>query len=180
MPLPFSVDLRWKVVWLYLSTNRTPANIEALMNVSERTVWWYISMFKPTDDVMPVERRNRPRMLMSEFEQLSLLRLILENPAIYLQELQDELFDIFGVLVSVSTFCRTLKYMECTKQALHRVVLEQSDALRAQFMAEISVYDPDMLIWIDETGCDRRHSSRRFGYSIRGIPVCDQRIIVRG
>ena len=32
--------------------------------------------------------------------------------------------------------------------------MQQSDALRARFMAEISVYDPDMLIWIDETGCD--------------------------
>ena len=150
------------------------------MNVSERTVWRYISLFERTGDVVPVERRNGPRMLMGEFEQLNLLRLILENPGIYLQELQDELFDIFGVLVSVSTICRTLKYMGCTKQAMHRVAVQRSDALRAQFIAEISVYDPDMLIWIDETGCDRRHSSRRFGYSIRGIPVCDQRIIVRG
>ena len=41
------------------------------------------------------------RMLMGEFEQLNLLRLILENLGIYLQELQDELFDIFRVLVRV-------------------------------------------------------------------------------
>ena len=47
-------------------------------------------------------------------------------------------------------------------------------------MAEISVYDPEMLVWIDETGCDRRDATRKYGYRVRGIPICDQRILVRG
>ena len=42
------------------------------------------------------------------------------------------------------------------------------------------IYDPAMLIWIDETGCDRRNTVRKFGYSIRGMPICDKRIIARG
>ena len=41
---------------------------------------------------------------MGDFEQLTLLRLILENPGIYLQELQDELLDIFGVLIGQCTY----------------------------------------------------------------------------
>ena len=28
-----------------------------------------------------------------------------------------------------------------------------------------------MLLWIDETGCDRRNSLRRYGYSVRGTPA---------
>ena len=150
------------------------------MSVSERTVWRYISLFKQTGDVLPAHRKSRPSMLLGEFEQITPLRFILDNPGIYLTELQDELFDIFGVIVSVSTICRTLKYMGCTRQSMHRVAMQQSDALRARFMAEISVYDPDMLIWIDETGCDRRDATRKYGYSVRGIPMCDQRILVRG
>ena len=116
---------------------------------------------------------------MGDFEQVTLLKLILENLGIYL-ELQDHLLGIFGVLVSVPTICRTLKYMGCTRQAMHRVVLQKPDALRACFTAEILVYDPHMLVWIDETGCDRRHSTRKYGYSVRGIPICDQRILIRG
>ena len=46
-------------------------------------------------------------------------------------------------------------------------------------MAHISIYDPAMLIWIDETGCDRRNTVRKFGYSIRGMPICDKRILAR-
>ena len=40
-------------------------------------------------------------------------------------------------------------------------------------MAEVSSYHPDMLIWVDETGSDRQHSIRSYGYALRGMrPVC--------
>ena len=68
----------------------------------------------------------------------------------------------------------------CTRQAMSRVAIKRSDILRARFMAEISVYDPAMLVWLDETGCDRRHATRKYGYSVRCIPICDQRLLVRG
>ena len=103
MPIPFSVDLRWQIVWLHLSTNFTTDRIAQIMSVSERTVWHYISLFKRTGDVQPRKRRNGPRMLMGDFEQVALLRHILENPGLYLQELQDHLLSVFGVLVSVPT-----------------------------------------------------------------------------
>ena len=95
MPTPFSLDLRWRVVWLHLSTNYAPARITQLMSISERTVWHYISLFKHTGDIQPRKRRNGPRILMGGFEQITLLRLILENPGIYLGELQDHLLGIF-------------------------------------------------------------------------------------
>lgn len=47
-------------------------------------------------------------------------------------------------------------------------------------MAQISVYDPAMLIWLDETGCDHWHMIRKYGYSIRGISLCDQHLLLRG
>ena len=40
------------------------------------------------------------------------------------------------------------------------------------------MYNPDMFIWIDETGSDRRKEIRRYGYSLRGIPpsCCQPRV----
>jgi len=32
-----------------------------------------------------------------------------------------------------------------------------------EFMAEVSAFDPNMLIWIDETGSDRRNEIRKYG-----------------
>ena len=35
------------------------------------------------------------------------------------------------------------------------------------------------LSMIDESGCDRYHSIRKYGYSMRGILLCDQQLLVR-
>ena len=47
-----------------------------------------------------------------------------------------------------------------------------SESMRAKFMAEISIYDPSMFIWIDESGFDNRNS---VGYSLRGMRPVDHR-----
>ena len=45
---------------------------------------------------------------------------------------------------------------------------ERSDEQRAKFMAEVSMYDPSMLLWVDESGCDLSNCMRNHGYSLRG------------
>ena len=47
-------------------------------------------------------------------------------------------------------------------------------------MAEVSMYDPTMLVWIDESGCDKRNSLRKYAYSMKGLTPRDQRLMVRG
>lgn len=49
-------------------------------------------------------------------------------------------------------------------------------------MAVVSMYmyDPRMLIQLDEGGCDRHHSMRKYAYSIKEMPLCDHRILCRG
>ena len=85
----------------------------------------------------------------------------------------------YTINISPATLCRTLKFMG-TGQSMHHVAIQRSDVLRAKFMAEVSSYDPSMLIWLDETGCDRCHTIRKYGYSIRGLPLSDHRLLVRG
>ena len=63
---------------------------------------------------------------------------------------------------------------------MRRIALQRSDVKGARFMAQVSAYDPSMLIWIDETGCDQRNTLRKRGYSIRGITPEDHRLLVRG
>ena len=35
-------------------------------------------------------------------------------------------------------------------------------------MVDCYAYTPEMLIFVDETGCDKRNTQRKFGYSLRG------------
>ena len=165
---------------MYLAHKKSPKTIGSLLGMSERSVRRYITMFYQVGDVKPRTRRNGPMRLLGDFEQLILLRLILDKPGIYLHELQTEFFQMFGVSVSVSTICRTLRRMECTRQAMHHVALQRSDTIRAKFMANISKYDPSMFVWLDESGFDRRQTIRKYAYSMRGIPLEDHRILVRG
>ena len=156
------------------------AKIAELTSLSERTVRRYLHLFQTTGDVEPKRRRYGSIPLFGDFEQLTLLRLILQNTGIYLSEIQEKLQEEFGVVVSAPTICRTLKLMGCSRRVIRHVALQRSDALRAQFMSKISVYEPDMIIWIDESGCDRRNSFRKFAYTLRGIPPQDCRLLIRG
>lgn len=180
MPNPYSLDLRWRIVWSYLTHKRSYAEIAVLFSVSEHTVRRYIARFQITGDVVPCKRRHGPTLFLREFDQMLLFRMILDKPGIYLSEIQDEFMRIFGVYVCVSTICRTLKIMGCTRQAMHRVALQRSDEQRAGFMAKISLYDVSMLVWLDESGCDDRNYRRKYGYCVRGIPPCDHRLLIRG
>ena len=81
-----------------------------LLCISEHTVRRYLTMFYQTWDVEPRPRTNGPKKLL-DLDQLVLLRLILAYPGIYLHELQSELQKMFGVTVSSSTICKTLKFM---------------------------------------------------------------------
>ena len=47
-------------------------------------------------------------------------------------------------------------------------------------MAEVSNFDPNMLIWIDETGSDRRNEIRKYGYSLKGMPACSYLLRIGG
>ena len=107
MPLPYSIDLCWQIVWLALVLHAS-ADIAKKLNISRCTVSRYVAQFQQTGDVVPRVRRHGAPRLLGDHEQLILLRLILENPGIYLHELKNKLFLRVGVEIHVSTICKTL------------------------------------------------------------------------
>ena len=47
-------------------------------------------------------------------------------------------------------------------------------------MAEVQLYKKEQLVWIDETGCDKRDNIRKFGYAMRGKRPVYHRFLHRG
>ena len=180
MAPPYSTDFRWRVIWLSVVHNLKPATIALLLSISDRTVRRYLDQFNQTGDVQPQKYRHGPQPIFGEFEQILIIRLISDNTSIYLYEVKQKLEQLFGVPVSESTICRTVKKLGFTRKKIHYIALQQSELLRAKFMAVISAYDAEMIIWIDESGCDRRNCTRKYGYSLRGLPARDHRILARG
>ena len=43
--------------------------------------------------------------------------------------------------------------------------------MRAEYQAEVSVYDSSMFVFVDESGCNRNNEIRKCGYSLCGFPA---------
>jgi transposase len=177
MPVAYS---RWRAVWMAVVWHMGAREVGKLLCLSERSVRRYVRTFRTTGDVAPLEHRNGPRKLLDDHEQLIIFRFLLEQPSIYLHELQKKVEQYFGVSVSIATLCRTIHHMGVTRQVMRHIALQRSDAKRAKFIADISVYDPAMFIWLDESGQDKRNAVRRYGYSVRGIRPVEKRLLIRG
>ena len=47
-------------------------------------------------------------------------------------------------------------------------------------MSEIQMYSRDKFVFIDETGCNSRDHTRKFGYALRGFSAIDHTLLHRG
>ncbi len=86
--------------------------------------------------------------------------------------------DATGTWVHISTICRTVHRLGFTRKRLQHIALQRSTEKRAEYMAEISIFNPSMLVWVDETGFRRRNSIRAYGYSMRGMRATDYQLRV--
>ena len=65
-------------------------------------------------------------------------------------ELQAKLVEQTGVVVCLSTICRFLHRIGFSYQRLRIVAVQRDDFLRAQFVSDVSIYEPEMLIFLQE------------------------------
>ena len=85
-----------------------------------------------------------------------------------------------GIDVDVSTICKFLSKNCITRQKMHISALQRDEFIRQRFINDVSVYIPDMLVFLDETGADCRNIIRKYGYSVRGKRPINSQFLVRG
>ena len=180
MPLSYLNDLRWRIVWLYYYKEKSIEDIQELLFVSSRSVRRYIALFDETGDVSPAIQQHGPPRALDAFEEMSLIQSLLSKPDIYLEELRQELIQVTGTDVSLSTICRTLKRLGFSRKKLRHVALQRSEERRLKFMEEMAYLNADMLVWTDECGSDRRNEIRKYGYSLRGLTPVNYKFVCRG
>ena len=180
MPKSYSEDLRWRAVWLAVVRGLSVREIASVLFMCEKSVHRYLSLFHSTGSVAPKQHTGGPSKTLNDFEQFTVLQTLIHHPTAYLHEVQDHLFQATGVWVSASTVCRTISEHGFTHKKVEVIALQRSEQRRIEYMAEMSLFNPDMLIWIDETGSDKRKSVRKYGYSLRGIPPRTCQLFVGG
>ena len=92
---------------------------------------------------------------------------MLSKPGIYLRE---KLYVCTMNWVDASTICRCLRRLGLSYQKIKHFSMNRCEVKRAKFWAEMAGYDSNMIVWVDETGCESRNALRKYGYGIRGMP----------
>ena len=176
-------DLRWRMVYQRYALDLPYRDISKNLNVDPSTVCRIIQRFDETGSVSKAtfpRGHEHPHQKLRPTDEFLILQLVLDKPGVYLDEIRKELYQTTGTDVSVSTICNFLHRNGFTRTRLKQVALQQSEELRAKFRSDISVYPPEMLVFLDETGSDRRDAMRKFGYSLRGKPAKAHRLLFRG
>lgn len=104
-----------------------------------------------------------PSMLEASFELLD------EQPDLYLDDIAEFLLIEYDCRVSLSTISRTLRSNGWTKKIPRRRAGEQSQDLRDAYQYKLAFLNPKKLIFVDESGCDKRVGFRRTAWSPRGV-----------
>ena len=177
----YSSDLRWRMVWQREVQRYTLKVADLCVDVA--TVHRTIKLFESTGCVRRTRSRQRshnPCMKLSKSVQLAVLHFVLDRPGIYLWEIQQELKFMFNLDVCPATLCRFLKQSNFSRKKMQLVALQRDKHLRSTYAVDVSLYSPHHLVFIDETGCDRRDSLRRYGYTVRGRRIKCQKLLLRG
>ncbi len=163
--------------------NKTYRQVGESLNVDPSTVCRVVALFDETGGVSKLKCPENPgTRKLTEIDKLIILELILEKPGIYLHEVKRQLVEDTGTEVHTSTICRFLHESGFTRQKMIIAAKQRSDLLRAEYLLDVSIYKghPELFVFVDETGADRRDAMRKFAYSLRGKPATASKLMVRG
>ena len=138
------------------------------LNVDACIVSSLVSRFYQMGDVDEHPKIGRPTAL-TTYDEFVILENILTRPSTYLSaiEIVHDMKQVTGTEVDKTTVCRFLK-KNSSREKLQQVALQRSAELQSEFVSDCSVYSPEMIVFLDETRCDRRSSLRKSGYSLVG------------
>ena len=66
-----------------------------------------------------------------------------------------------------------------THQKLAIFALQRDDSLREQYRADVSLYQRETLLFLDEMGANGRDAVGKYGYSLRGKPLKAPKLLAR-
>lgn len=93
---------------------------------------------------------------------------LLEKPDLYLHEMELFFLDEFDVSIPKSTISDTLQRNGWSKKTARQKAKERNPDLRDDYCNLISEFSSYHLVYVDESGCDKRIGFRRTGWAPLG------------
>ena len=150
---PYGNDLRWRVVWQRIALDLPFRNIAKNLCIAVGTAHNIFERFQATGEVDPKPATKRDTLRKLDCHQrLYVVGLVITSPDLRLREIVDNVHEITGVSVDISTICRLLAQHGLTRKKLQHVALQRTMELRSFFMASVYTFPTEMFVWIDESG----------------------------
>ena len=92
-----------------------------------------------------------------------------EIPGLYIDEMAKFLWDEFNILPSSTSIQRALSQAGWTKKTARQRAKEQNPRLRDFYQHKLSEFRSYHLVFVDESGCDKRVGNRWTGWSPLGV-----------
>ena len=120
-------------------------------------------------------------MKLTDFWPVPIIESILNNPAVYLKEIQQNFRETSGTAVAESTICRYLHKCGFSQQKLAQVAKQRIAELRATFQGEMKGYSPHKLVLLMKPSLTGSVLFESMGMEWKDI-ACPaiQRLLVRG
>jgi hypothetical protein len=112
--------------------------------------------------------RSGRRSNISPMMQDALFECLLSRPDMFYDEMAWLLSSEFDTHVSVDSVRNLLERESWTKKVIPRIAKERNADLRDDYHHQISAFEPEQLVFVDESGCDHRVGFRRTGWSPEG------------
>ncbi|CRG92712.1 hypothetical protein PISL3812_09778 [Talaromyces islandicus] len=145
------------------------AEIVKAVKCSERTVFNIRSNLRRYGTTKaPANRGGRPPSITPATLEL-LCDKLLDKPGLYIDEMVVYLHDVLGILVTESSVQRALARAGWSRKVSRQVAKERNADLRDYYLHRLSEYRSYHLVYIDESGCDRRVGFRRTAWSPIGV-----------
>lgn len=92
-----------------------------------------------------------------------------DNPGLYLDEMAIFLQEEFNANVANSTISRALTAKGWSKKTSRNQAKERNADLRDHYLHNLSEFESYHLVYVDESGCDKRIGYRRTGWAPLGV-----------
>jgi hypothetical protein len=88
---------------------------------------------------------------------------LLEHPTLYLNEMAVFLSKKFDEDMAICTISRALASIGWSKKVVQQKAKERNRALQDEYIHYVSDFSTEQLVFVDESGCDKRVGLRRTG-----------------
>jgi len=116
----------------------------------------------------PTVKLGRERLL-AECHVEGLLQFLDDQPAAYLDEMQQFIYDSYDIDITTKSIWVYLQRAGWSRKAVQAKAAERNELLRATWRGLQPLWDDNQLVFIDESAANERTADRRYGWSPKGV-----------